>query len=67
MKLITLVCSGISSLVLYVAMFVMLVLIYGCGFISDVLAKVTDCLDYFLNDQIKLFDETLNNKAPKTH
>jgi len=60
MKFIILVCSGIASAVLYVAMFFMMVISFAYDFIGIALKGVTDFVDHHLKGQIDVFDVALN-------
>lgn len=62
MKFITLVCSGISSAVLYLAMFFMVVISFAYDLIGIALESMTNFVDYHLGDQLNVFDEALNGK-----
>ncbi len=67
MRLITMLCSGISTAVLYVAMLVMVIISFAHDVMGIALGKITDVLDHFLGDQIQVFDEALNGKRTDVH
>lgn len=67
MRLITMLCSGISSVVLYMAMLAMVIISFAHDAIGIALGKLTELLDYFLGDQLHVFDEALNGKQTDAH
>jgi hypothetical protein len=62
MRFITLVCSGISSAVLYVAMLLMVAVNWTYGLIGVVFEIVEEVVDYHLGNQIDLFNESIKNR-----
>ncbi|MGZ8212885.1 MAG: hypothetical protein ACXWTP_00085 [Methylosarcina sp.] len=62
MRFMTLICSGISSAVLYIAMLFMVVITSIYAVIGVVLEMATNIVDYHLGDQINVFDKALNGK-----
>ncbi len=55
MRLITMLCTGISSAVLYVAMLTMVIISFTHDVIGIALGKITEFFDYYLGDQLQVF------------
>jgi hypothetical protein len=65
MRFITLICSAISSVVLYIAMAFMVVISYTYEMLGMALEKITSLVSHYLDDQLDVFDEALNGSRHK--
>jgi len=63
MRLITIICSGISISVLYVAMLFIVIISFVYDVIGTAMEKITDLFDYFLNDQLQVLFDALNGES----